>query len=89
MLTLACSQWSPWLPLRLQTDVSTTVGPFCLRNTFRAPADTKYVFEEAAVTAAARASISTCLTDVFAVHVVVEGETVGGAVTVGGGALCI
>lgn len=38
MLTLACFQWSPWLPFRDQTGPSELVWPFCLRKAFSVPA---------------------------------------------------
>ena len=38
MLTLACLQRSPWLPLRVHTGLSADADwPFCLRNAFRVP----------------------------------------------------
>lgn len=41
MLTLACFQWSPWLPFRAQTGPSELVWPFCLRKAFSVPAAEK------------------------------------------------
>lgn len=41
MLTLACFQWSPWLPFRDQTGTSELVWPFCLRKAFSVPAHRK------------------------------------------------
>lgn len=38
MLTLACLQWSPWLPIRDHTGPSELVWPFCLRKAFSVPA---------------------------------------------------
>lgn len=38
MLTLACFQWSPWLPFTDHTGPSELVWPFCLRKAFSVPA---------------------------------------------------
>lgn len=37
MLTLACFQRSPWLPVRDQTGPSEVVWPFCFRKAFSVP----------------------------------------------------
>ena len=86
-LTLACLQRSPWLPVRVQTEVSVTVCPFCRRKTFRAPAGQRPTGWGIPCPPAPESQPSPrcSLTYVFPVHVVEEGEAVGGVVADGGG----